>query len=65
VQELTPQGLSALLELGARLSGVWQVALAALPRPFVREAVEVGLSERFAIYATVEAAQRALSERES
>jgi hypothetical protein len=65
VESLTPQGLCALIELGSRMSGVWQVALAALPRPFLRHAIEVGLAERFPIYASVAAAQRALSELES
>jgi hypothetical protein len=64
VESLTPEGLCALIELGSRLSGVWQVALAALPRVFLRHAIEVGLAERFPIYANVAAAERALGELE-
>jgi hypothetical protein len=64
VEALTPEGLCALIELGSRLSGVWQVALAALPRVFLRHAIEVGLAERFPIYASVAAAERALREQE-
>lgn len=65
ITKLTPQGLSALLELGGRVSGMWQVALAALPRPFLRQAIEVGLAERFPIYTSVEAAERALADSEA
>lgn len=61
VEALTPQGLSALIELGARTAGIVQVALAAPGKALLRGAVEVGLAERFAIYASVEAATRALS----
>jgi hypothetical protein len=64
IEALTPEGLCALIELGSRLSGVWQVALAALPRVFLRHAIEVGLAERFSIYASVAAAERALGELE-
>jgi hypothetical protein len=64
VHDATPEGLCALIELGSRLSGVWQVVLAALPRAFLRHAIEVGLAERFAIYASVAAAQRALTDLE-
>ena len=65
IEALTPEGLCALIELGSRMSGVWQVALAALPRVFLRHAIEVGLAERFPIYASVAAAERALGELEA
>jgi hypothetical protein len=63
VEVCTPDGLSALLELGARVTGMWRVVLAALGRPFLRHAIDVGLAERFAIYASVEAAKQALREQ--
>ena len=65
VQELTPEGLCALIELGSRTTGVWQVVLAALPRDFLRHAIEVGLAERFPIYVSVAAAERALRDMEA
>jgi hypothetical protein len=63
IQVLTPDGLAALLELGARVAGMWRVVLASLGRTFVRHAIDVGLAERFAIYASVEAAKHALREQ--
>ena len=63
VEALTPDGLAALLELGARVAGMWRVVLASLNRVFLRHAIDVGLAERFAIYASVEAAKQALREQ--
>ena len=63
VAAITPDGLAALLELGARVAGMWHVVLAELNRTFLRHAIDVGLAERFAIYASVEAAKTALREQ--
>jgi hypothetical protein len=63
IEALTPDGLAALLELGARVAGMWRVVLASLNRVFLRHAIDVGLAERFAIYASVEAAKQALHEQ--
>lgn len=59
---VTPPGLSALLELGARAAArtpAQPLALAGLSRALTRTALEAGLAERFAIYVTVDAFARA------
>ena len=59
---VTPDGLSALRELGIHSMEAHTgrpLALAGLSRPLTRVAIEVGLAECFAIYASVAAFARA------
>jgi anti-anti-sigma regulatory factor len=64
LDEVTPAGLAALLELGRNATGLREIALAQLSRPLTRAAIEAGLSERFSIYATVAACTRSSSGQE-
>jgi hypothetical protein len=64
VASVTPSGLAALLELGRASEGAHELALAGLGRLPTLMAVQAGLAERFAIYASVaafQAEQRALA----
>jgi anti-anti-sigma regulatory factor len=64
VTRVTAAGLSALLELGRSAEGLQTLALTRLSRPLTLAAVQAGLAERFAIYATTEACLQALSRDE-
>lgn len=56
VEDITPQALAALIELGARYPRP-ALCLAGLTRPALLLAVQVGLAERFRLYATTAAAR--------
>lgn len=58
---VTPEGLSALLELGRQAGGLRQLALNQLSRGLTLTAVQAGLSEHFLIYATQAACLHAFS----
>lgn len=59
LREVTAAGLSALLELGRSSGGIRELALTTLSRALTLCAIEAGLSERFSIYASSAAWQRA------
>jgi hypothetical protein len=56
VEDITPQALAALIELGARYPRP-SLCLAGLRRPALLLAVQVGLAERFGVYTSVAAAR--------
>jgi anti-anti-sigma regulatory factor len=60
--EVSAAGLSALLELGRSNIGMRELALSGLTRALTLTAVQAGLSERFTLYTTREAAVRDLRE---
>jgi anti-anti-sigma regulatory factor len=59
VEGVTPDALAALIELGRSQAGIRELALTGLSRALTLAAVQVGLAERFSIYASAEAFTRA------
>jgi ABC-type transporter Mla MlaB component len=55
LRQVNPAGLAALLELGRNVEGIQELALAGLDRALTLSAVQAGLAERFAIYASTAA----------
>ncbi|MDB4977021.1 MAG: hypothetical protein JWN48_5362 [Myxococcaceae bacterium] len=62
---VTAPGLAALLELGRSASGLRELALTQLTRPVLLAAIQAGLAERYAIYATNQACLIDLSPAET
>ncbi len=62
IQSQTPQGLAALVELGAALPSA-RVVICGLPRTLMACAVDVGMAEIFPIYASADALRAACHEQ--
>lgn len=59
LRAVSPAGLTALLELGHTLASARPIALAGLDRALTRVAIETQLARHFAVYADVQAFERA------